>query len=56
MTIFYVSAGIIILALIGGIVLEALKREADISQIMKMEPSACPHGHLDWDDCPVCNH
>ena len=19
-------------------------------------PVACPHGHLEWDDCPVCGH
>jgi hypothetical protein len=20
------------------------------------QPAACPHGHLDWDQCPVCCH
>ncbi len=19
-------------------------------------PNPCPHGHADWDDCPVCCH
>ena len=22
----------------------------------KKQPHACPHGHEDWDDCPVCRH
>lgn len=20
------------------------------------DPVSCPHGHLDWDDCPDCGH
>jgi hypothetical protein len=20
------------------------------------DPMSCPHGHLDWDDCPDCGH
>lgn len=22
----------------------------------KDEPNLCPHGHEDWNDCPVCGH
>jgi hypothetical protein len=22
----------------------------------ELEGGACPHGHRDWDDCPVCRH
>jgi hypothetical protein len=20
------------------------------------KPMSCPHGHVDWDECPVCCH
>lgn len=33
---------------------EELHPEAELESMMK--EVACPHGHLDWDECPACNH
>ena len=27
-----------------------------LGMLMKKEANRCPHGYLDWNDCPVCGH
>lgn len=52
----WMMIGLLAFIFLFVIVIEAIRIRADAAQMMRMHPTACPHGHLNWDDCPDCCH
>ena len=52
----WVSAGYVILGVMVGFLLALWLFVRGQRQQPAKEKERCPHGHLDWDECPVCSH